>query len=210
MTLSDAHRTAAIELLERCAACVDESELVRQIDEPISQAMVTFRFDQNVERTPRTFLHTVSSFLRHLHATAFPHGRQFSESQARDEAVAFLERVHPSHGTSGFDQALWDAIDPAGPGWEVTLALVADLLKAHLRDACIRAIFARHLDVAAPLTRCAMAVVLVERCRDCLPRPLLTGPVERLVNHIADLLTIDLATHRQATGTTDQGLNPFG
>jgi hypothetical protein len=138
-------------------------------------------------------LDRVSDFVQHLHARAFPQGRQYSSSQARDEAVALLEQAYHGAFATGHEAALADATKPAYAGLAQVLLAVAQIVKTRERSRYIRWILARHIDPSDWRMNCALAQVLLDRCRGRLPARLQSCQPEYLVDDLPELLAVSLA-----------------
>ena len=194
MTPTDSRYDRAAELLDQLAELVDETHLTRHIDEPIERAAREFKCADGTGMSHHEFLDAVADFLRHLYANAFPHGRQLTPSQARDEAVALLEQAYQGTNSSGYDGALLDAIDPSLPGLGNVLARVADLVWGRQCQMHVHCIVGHHLDPGDWELKCATAAILLDRCRPYLPAELQDDPPERFADDVSYLLAVDLVT----------------
>ena len=193
MTPTDALCHRAAEVLDQLAEMLDPGHTARQIDEPIDRAAMEFDYSEGGALSHRQFLETVARFLRHLYAQAFPRGRQLSLSQARDEAVVLLEQGYQDAFSSGYDEALAEATDPSHPGLETVLLKVAELVGARQRQMYVRWVTARHIDPADWRMKCAVASLLLDRCRPWLPDRLQDCPPAQFADYIPDLLPLYLA-----------------
>ena len=191
MTSTEARYQGALEILDRLAAALDVELLARQIDQPIDQATREFVFSTQANLSHRQFLEVVARFLQHLHARAFPNGRQLSMSQAHDEVVALLEQGDSS---GGYYEALLEAAEFPEEGLASVLAKVADLLKAQKRDVHVRWVVACHIDPSDWQIKCQMAAILIERCRPWLPPQVADCPPQQMADHVLELIAMDLAT----------------
>ena len=108
----------------------------------------------------------------------------------------------------GYDDAVLDAADPEQPGLELVLTRMTDLMKSRQRERYHRWIAARHIDPVDWGTKCAMAHILLERCRHRLPTTLRECSPPQMADHVLELLTLDLGTDHQvdrALCDADQG-----
>lgn len=193
MTPTDALFRRAAEILDQMAEMLDPVCTARQIDEPIDRAAMEFEYSEGEAPAHRHFLDTVARFLIHLYAQAFPHGRQLSLSQARDEAVALLEQGYQGAFSSGYNEALLDTADPSHPGLEAVLLKVAELVRARQRQMYVRWATARYIDPADWGMKWAVASLLLDRCRPWLPDRLQDCPPAQFADYIPDLLPLYLA-----------------
>ena len=194
----------ALEILDQLAAALDAERLSRQIDEPVDRALREFECPQTRHMSNHQFLDVLARFLRHLHARAFPNGRQLSIPMARDEAVALL-----SHATSSADyyDAFFEATELGDEGLANVLVRVADLVTARQRDAHVRWAVSSHIEPGDWRMKCQMAAILLERCRPWLPTEVRNCPPEQMADHVLELLAIDLATRDQRSQTANSSGN---
>lgn len=169
MKSSETRYRRALEILDRVAALLDAAQLARRIDEPIDHALREFEYPQIRHMSNRQFLDVLAHFLRHLHARAFPNGRQLSISGARDEAVALLDYATPS--TDYYDSFV-EAAEHGDEGLANVLVQVADLVKARQRHMYVSWVAASHIDSNDWHLKRQMAAILMERCRRYLPSQL--------------------------------------
>ena len=199
MTSSDSTCARANRDLDRLALLLDEGMISKQVDEPIDQA-----FSQFGEPDVPTYSHSqlqtaITDLVQLLYAAGAPSGRKLARSQARDEAIAILEQAYGGHAADGYHHAVLDAADPEQSGLALVLARLTDLVKARRRQMYMRWVAAHHIDPANWQTKCAMAQVLLERCRHRLPGPLRNCPPEQMADHVFELLMIDLGSEAQVS-----------
>ena len=169
----------AFEILDQLAAALDADQLARQIDEPIDQALREFECPQIRHMSNHQFLDVLAHFLRHLHASAFPNGRQLSIPLARDEIVALLDKATPP---AGYYEAFFEATELGDEGLANVLVRVADLVKARQRHMYVCWVAAFHFDSNDWHLRRQMAAILMERCRPYLPAQLADCPPASIVS----------------------------
>ena len=197
MTSSDATRERAATLIAQMVTLLDEGRMVQEIDEPIDDAVKKFGSDGESPHSREEFHRALSSFALCILETASSCPRRVSLSQAHDEAVAWLEEGYQGTYGNGFDEALADATDPSQAGIPLVLVRMAEWLKQRQRRMYVGCVAARHIDPADWRTRCAMAEVLLERCREFLPPGVQSCPPEQLADDVCDLLLMDLSTNGQ-------------
>ena len=76
----------------------------------------------------------------------------------------------------------------------MVLARMAELIQESRRQMRLRWVITRHVDPTDWNTRCAMAGILIERCRKWMPPQLKRCPPEELADFIPELLQIHLGT----------------
>lgn len=197
MTNSEPLHRHACQAIDRLTELLDEGLVAQRIDGPIDAAAEAFRPEGDRRYSQEWFLSAAARFLRHLQENASPCGRKLSESQARDEVVALLEESYRGVYSDGYDGALLDAVDTSQPGLGPVLARLAESIKDRQRTRYVRWVFARHLTGVDWATRCAMAAILVQRCRLWLPEPLRRSPPEQLADHIPQLVTMYMSIRSQ-------------
>ena len=194
MTFSDATYNRALEILRQVTALLDEDVIAQHVDEPIDEVLEKFGLVDDWAWSHQGFHRTIAEFVRHLYEKAIPCMRELSLAQAHDESIALLEQGYRQMGGSGYDHAVLDAADPSQSGLRVVLAAIAEGLKEHERETYLRWVLARHIDPADWHTKCAIAAILTERCREWVPPELCRLSPEQLADSIPELLAIDLAT----------------
>ena len=195
MTCSDATRDRAFEILRRVTTLLDEDIITQRVDEPIDKILEGFGSVDDWAWSLQGFHRTIAEFVRHLYEKAIPCMRELSLAQAHDEAIALLEQGYRQMGGSGYDNAVLDAADPSQSGLRVVLAAIAEGLKEHERETYLRWVLARHIDPADWHTKCAIAGILIERCREWMSPELCRLSPEQLADSIPELLSIHLGTN---------------
>ena len=196
---SDGIRDRARKLLHEMAALLDETIVAERIDEPIDNAVESFRFPEACEYDHRRFHDLITRFVKHLYAGVPWGGRDLAYDQAHDEAIAFLERLYDGEHGPGYDGAVADAADPEGYGMACTLLSLTERIKQQQRALYRRWVAVRCLGAADWYTRCAVAEILLERCRHMLPAMVRDWPPERWADHVFALLSVDLDTELTST-----------
>ena len=161
MTSSDAIRDRASSLIAQMATLLDEDRMVREIDEPIDEAVTRFGNRGERAHSRQGFHAAIRDFTHHILETALPFARKVPSAEANDEAVAWLEEGYLGTYGNGFDAALADATDPAQAGIPLVLVRMAEWLKQRQRRMYVRCVAARHIDPGDWRTRCAMAEILL-------------------------------------------------
>ena len=197
MTNSEPIRTRAAELLERVVDLLDEGRVAQLIDEPIDKALDEFIYAENTGHTPRSLLETTARFIAHVYEAALPGVRKLTTGQARDEAVALLSRAYKGTHGDGLGRARVDATDASGPEMESVLAQLAESIKNERRQMYARWVQSWYIDSADWPTKCAMAAILLEQCREYLPAELRRCTPEQWAGGIFDLLDTDLSTNNR-------------
>ncbi len=194
MMNSDSTRNRAETILDQVAGLLDEQRLEQQIDEPIDRALETFSAVEHDPYSHQLFIETTARFVQRVYEQSFSPSRKLTTLHARDEAIALLERAYRGTHASGYHGAVLDAADPSGPGLELVVARIAEALKSERRQMHMRWVESRYIDSADWPTKCAMASILIERCRVNLPPELHSCPPEQLAEDVFDLLALQLAT----------------
>jgi len=187
----------ALEVIGSLVALLDEGHIARQIDEPVDRALEGFPFPEDLAYSHSTFHKVIADFVRYLWEKGLPCARKLSESQARDEAVAILEQAYGGEGFTGYDEAVVLAADASLPGLQAAVGKIAELVKARLRQMYGRWVLVRHLLPIDWSVRCAMAAILMERCRDWLPPALRQMSPAQLADDVLLLLQIDMTSSQQ-------------
>ena len=191
----------AQQIVDRLTQLLDESRLCQRIDEPIDQAMAQWKHPEDLEYSHRQFHETIARCLQYVLERAEPGGRRPSLEEAHDEAVALLEHGYEGTRADGYYGAVVDAAGSSRPGLPWVLAGLADALKAHRRQIYIRWVIASHVDPADWPTRCAVAAILIARCRQWLPPELRPCRPEQLVDDLPELLSLGLARVVPSSGS---------
>ena len=188
MTNSEPSHSRARQIVDRLTELLDDGLMARRIDGPIDAAVEAFELNDDRGYSQQWFGRAAAGFLRHLYERASSLGRKLSPSQARDEVVALLEESYRGVCSDGYDGALLDAVDPSLPGLGPVLARLAESVKDRQRARYVQWVFARHLTGVDWATRCAMAAILVQRCRPWLPPVVLRCPPEQLADKVPQLV----------------------
>lgn len=201
MTRSERPGGRAWQLLDRLSSLLDEDRMARLIDAPIDQVVREYGFPEDTPFSMHLFHRTLADFLRQISRRGMRLPRRLTVSQARDEAVCLLEQAYEGTHCRGYEAAVLDAADPMQSGIRLVLARLADALKARERMRYLRWVARRHIDPADWQTKCAMAKILLLRCRRWLPAELRNGSPAQWADFVLELLTIDL----NATSQLDRG-----
>lgn len=198
MTNCESTRADAADIVAQLIGLLADTWLARHVDSPIDRALESFRCDVVVPATHLQFLDTVTKFAEHLSAQrVWGHGAM-SRVQARDNAVALVERAYAHAGALAYDEALREAYDEGIGGVAMVLARIAEALKAQAHENHERSIIAARLDPLDWNTRLAVTSFLLERCRAVLP-PLPKGAcyeAAELVDHIPAFLRLLMDSER--------------
>jgi hypothetical protein len=112
--------------------------------------------------------------------------------------MALLEEGYRGTYSDGYYGALQDAIDPSYSGLELVLERMATTLKTRCREIYVRWVLDRHITSANWEVRCALAALLIDRCREWMPPELKSCPAEQLIGCIPDLMSIQLSMNTLA------------
>lgn len=194
MRNSESTQRRAAKILDRVAGLLDDRLIAQCIDAPIDKAFDEFNCPEEDGYSQQRFLETAARFIAHVHEKALPGGRKPTASQARDEAVALLSQAYEGTYAGGYQGAILDAADESGPGTELVLARMAESIKRQRRHMYARWLKERHIGSADWSTKCAMAVILLERCHESLPPELRQCTPEQLAEDVFDLLELHLTT----------------
>ena len=197
MTGSDAVQRRANRILDQLTRLIDEEQVTRQIDKPIDQALEDFECPDIPVHSHARFHQVITDFMKHVHKKALPGSRNLSSLQAHDEAMAILEGQYQGSQTNGYFGAVLDAADADQPGLPLVLARMAEAVKAVQRLKYTRWAATRYLAPADWPTKCALAAILLERNRACLPPELEQCPPGQFADEIPELLKMDLALDSQ-------------
>ena len=194
MKNSDSAQGRAAELLDQVAGLLDEQAMARQIDDPIDEALEQFSHVEHEPYSHQRFIETTARFVQHVYEHALSPSRKLTLSQARDETVTLLGRAYMGMSASGYEGAILDAANPSGPGLELVLARLAEAIKRDRRQMHMHYVESRYIDSADWSTKCAMASIVIQRCREFLPTELQGCPPEQLAEDVFDLLALHLVT----------------
>ena len=198
MTCSEATLREADRIISQVYAMLDEAYLRREIDEPVDQALDEFQTDSGSAFSHEDLHTAIAGFVRALAERPTLGMGNSHQHRARDEAVALLEMVYQGTHGDGYDAARFDATDPTQPGLPLVLARIAEGLKARHRRQYTRWVAARYVESACWATRCAMAAVLMDRCREWLPPEVVECTPPQLADHVFRLLLVHLDTDEQS------------
>jgi hypothetical protein len=187
--------------MEQIEAALNEAEIERRIEAPIDEVATELLDSQEPEFSHETFHRILTSFIQTLYERAFPCRRVLSEAQAHDEAVALLAACYPAPSRDGYTAALLDAAHPTHGGIKSVLLRLAEAVKARERTRYVRSVACRHIDPGDWATNSAIAAILLERSKCYLPPELAACHPEQLVDHVFDLLAMDLGTDRPLKDT---------
>lgn len=201
MTRSKRPGGRARQLLDRLSSLLDEDRMARLIDAPIDHVVREYGFPEETPFSADLFHRTLADFLRLVYERGMRLRRRLTVSQARDEAVCLLDQAYEGTHSRGYDAAVLDAADPMQSGTRLVLTRLADGLKARERMRYLRWVATRHIDPADWQIKCAMAEILLIRCRHWLPAELRNSAPARWADFVLELLTIDL----NATSQLDRG-----
>jgi hypothetical protein len=199
MTSSETLRRKAEQLIDTLYPELSEARLAADVDRPIDAAVLRFRFCWPRPFSPERFQRVTAAFVAHVYRRGLACPQQLDPRQARDEAMAILERDYRDEDGTGYEAALLLAAH-SDDGMDQVLIRIAESIKVRCRNACITGAYARHLPPFDDQLRCAVASILLSRCRRYMGADWLPAPVELLPPLIPDFMKSLL--------TTDQDVSP--
>ena len=194
MTSSDGFNARAAAVIQQLVDGMDETELARRIDQPIDQIA-----EPLIAQAPSEYSHgqlhrAITDFVLQLMLAGADTDGVF-RAHAQDEALAIIEQGYEGANAKGYEAAVVDAIDRSGPGLAIVLARIAEAVKARRRQLRLSGLAAQLIDPNDWPLKCAIAGLLLERCRSCLPPELQTCAPEQLADDVVDLLALHLKTN---------------
>ena len=193
-------------LINQVFDLMDETHVVRTIDEPIQEALGSFKYEETAP-SHEVILQVVSDFVRHVYEHGLKPRQILSQAEAQAEALSILENHYESLGARGYDAAILDASNPKLDGLAHILERMTELIIRMARAKYVRWVCATRIDPSNWPLRCAMAQILLERSRPYLPENLLRCSPVQFADHLP--LLIDLI---QSTDTVPlkmlAGINP--
>jgi hypothetical protein len=178
-------------LCEQVAELLDESLLVCRIDEPVDRAFADFELPEPAEYSHSVFVETIARFVQHVYGRAMP-PRRLTPAQSRAEACALISRAYEGTFANGYEGALYDAADRDGPGLELVVARMAEVIKLERHRDYRRWVKGRFVDSADWATKCALVAFLLTRSTAAIPDDLRGSPPERLADDAFELLELCL------------------
>jgi len=181
------HYRQAIDIITQTTILMDEGNIAQQIDGPINKVVSEFECIEHPGYCHELFHKTVTDFVQYIYEKIPFYGRKLSSSQAHDEAVALLEYGYQGIRGNGYDAAVLDSNNPYWAGLRLVINLLAESLKSQMRQKHTQWVKARYIDSANWHTKCAMAKILHENCRDYLDPELQNSPPEQLAENVFEL-----------------------
>ncbi len=205
MTSSDDIEERAAGIVRQLVAGMDENELVRRIDRPIDQAAGKLIAQAPPEYSHKQLHAAITSFVQQL-LLAGADREGMPRAHAHDEAIAIIEQGYEGAHAKGYEGAVLDAMDPSHPGLALVLARIAEAVKARHRQLRVTGLAAKLINPNDWELKCAIAGLLLERCRPWLTPELQACATEQLADDVVDLLALHLATD---TGVQQLKASPF-
>lgn len=196
MTPSEKTAHLAHDILASIRAGIDEGCVSKLIDEPIDAAAREFKCPDALAKSQAELLDHAAALLRHVHANAFPNGRQLTSASPRAEAVRLLESGFPN----GFRGALLEATRPDGPGIPGIVSELCMLLSNQLRNSYVRWVIASHLERTDWPTQCQMASIILSEWGDWLPGNAAAGSADQFANFLPHVLLLDRSLRGHTLG----------
>ncbi len=180
--------TSPAEILERLNVLLDESKLLREIDQPIEAALQGFHVNQSQPLTTQDFHAAVAAFVRHIYQEGLAARYTLSASQALGEAILLLDSYYQGQQVRGYIGALLDAAQPPSLGLGLILTQLASIIAAAERQKYTAWVLARTLGPLSWPERCQVTGLLVQAYGPYLPQPLRSCPLEQLAGDIPAFL----------------------
>ena len=168
---------------------IKEDQVRKLCEEPITQALMEFEYDPEVEVDHPRFLETVGRFIQHVHARAMYPRQRLSPEQAKAEAIRLLQSDYQGNAGSGLEGAYLDAIDPAYDGLRFVLKRMAAALSTKARENHLRWVFGSRLNTLSWSTRRAVAKELLRRWERSSPGTAPAVDPAQAADNCAGLLT---------------------
>ncbi len=190
--MQDDIKNRALETINRMIELLDERYMSIRIDEPIDKAVEDFLPFVSRNYSYRQFFETAATFVQYMYKKALPGCRKLSHLQAGIEAVAILSEYEGTYA-NGFHGAVLDAADVSQSGLRQVITGMGQILKNRNRQMHLIWVKSRFIDPNDWQLKCAIAEILIKRCRKLLPPELQNSPPVQLADDIFELLTIELA-----------------
>lgn len=192
MTNSESSHPTTERIIRRIAELMEASHLEALIDGPVAEALAKFDGEADAPYDHRQFHELIGEFVRRVHDHGPACSRRLTSAEARAEAIALLAQGYEGAHARGYDAALVDAADPDGPGVQLVLWRLAEILKEQLKQAYARWVFVRHVSLADWPSRCDLAEAVLNRYSYCLPLSIRGGPSDRWADLVPELLSLCL------------------
>ena len=183
MTGSEEGKSPA-EILERLGTLLDESTLLREIDQPIEAALQQFHVSASQPLSTREFNAAIGDFVKHVYGEGLAVRRALSASQARAEAMMLLDAYYQGAQVRGYAGALVDATQPPPLGLGLILIRLAGIIAAAERQKYTAWVLARTLGPLSWPERCRVVEFLLQCFGRHLPQQLRLCPPEQLADDI--------------------------
>jgi hypothetical protein len=159
----------AAQIVGRIIELLGDEEVRREIDDPIDQAMESFRFESRQGSPVRSFHQAIAECVQHLYACGMRLRRNLDRREALAIAIAILERGYVGEQTSGYEAACLDALDPELNGIEHVVRQMAEIIKTSEREKHAAWVLATSLDPFDWQMKQRIAEFLLERLKSVLP-----------------------------------------
>ena len=187
-------RKASLIVTELMAA-LQQNEAAASVDASIDAVLERFRVRETDPLTARGCHQNLGRLVRAIVVVLCePRVRWPGNASCRALALELIQLGYQGAAGRGYESAIQDAIaspDPLFPeGIDGVLIQLASILKAQLRDAMIRAVFARYLDPCDPELNLAIAQEIQHRYRRVLTPECLQKPAFELAVQVPDILQV--------------------
>ncbi len=185
------------ELINEIFDTLNEEKLQAIITNPINRAVNDFTIQPEGVDNHQEFIKTVGDFFQHLYKHGLRVPRYLTETEAREEALWFLEKNYKGEKHQGYDAAFEDAVCNRRPGLTSVLGQIAAIIKDHERENYIYWILTRYIDPSDWHLRMQLAEEYLKRYGKFWPEEVITLQPFELAQGLQGLLQ----THISSTPT---------
>ena len=184
-------------IIDEIIELIREDQVRELCEEPITQALMEFEYDPEVEVDHPRFLKTMGRFIQHVQARTVHPRQRLSPEQAKAEAIRLLQSDYQGNSGSGLEGAYLDAIDPAYDGLGFVLKRMAEALSTKARENHLRWVFDSRLNTLSWSSRRAVANELLRRWERSSPGTAPAMDPAQAADHCPGLLTALVSAETQ-------------
>lgn len=178
-------KTKLVKLLD----LLKESRLARAVDEPIHDALNTFRIDLRPPHNTQRFNELIIKFIQHLHHDSIRLSLDLSDHSAFSKAKFILNRHYGNSPENiGYDQALFEFATRGEEIIQAILYCLTDAVKSEQRQMYVDWIFHKVIDPSDWDLKHAVIQTILADYRNILPAHLADCDPTRLVDDFNELI----------------------
>ncbi len=181
-----------MKILDNIFSLLDNDLIYNEIDLRVDCAMKSFEIKFKVNNH-KEFNIIITSLVKHIYQHGLSVQMNLTETKALEEAIWILEKYYRGEHTSGYDDALFDAINQEQYGIEFVIEIIVELIKSLEREKYIYSVLTKNIDPRDWNLRKKLVEEIINRFSDLLPSELkeltssqLTPYLEQLIKQFAN------------------------